>query len=132
MLHGTGSNLAKMKVVLEKQWLEYMDIKIERDKISDEKHATILDQKKEMIKLKKKHLMLKEQEIEQKNEYSRKKLEKKENKHAEIIQIEKEKCKLLNKLVKAQIPNNLRIYRYRYLSISIRSQIFVQSFLLFY
>lgn len=51
-----------------------------------------------MIKLKKKHLILKEKEIEQK-EYFMARLRGKENRHAERIAIEKEKCKLLKKLL---------------------------------
>lgn len=105
-LHGSGSNLAKTKVALEKQWLEYVKIKTERDKNSDERQAAILEQKKEMMKLKRKHLILKEQEIEQRNEYLRQKSERKENRHAELIRIEKEKCKLLKQLLKARASDS--------------------------
>lgn len=49
----------------------------------------ILDVKKDMIKLKRKHFTLKENEIEKKNEYLRKKLERKEKRNQQSIQIEK-------------------------------------------
>ncbi|XP_071629089.1 uncharacterized protein [Temnothorax longispinosus] len=53
-LHGTGSNIAKTKVEIENQWLEYIKTKTERDKLNDEKHAATFEQKKEILKLKKK------------------------------------------------------------------------------
>lgn len=99
-LHGTGFNLVKSKVALENQWLEYLKIKTERDKIGDDKHTAILEQKKEMMKLKRKHIALKEKEIEERNDYYRAKLRGKENKHIEKIVVEKEKCRLLKKLLK--------------------------------
>jgi len=99
--HGTNSNIAKNKVVLENQWLEYMKMKVERDKISDEKHASVSEHRKELLKLKRKYLAAKEEEIKQRKEYLIAKLRGKENRHSEIIEIEKKKYKLLRKLVKA-------------------------------
>nr|XP_012223510.1 PREDICTED: uncharacterized protein LOC105672855 [Linepithema humile] len=52
-LHGSGSNIARAKIALENQWLEYLNMKAEL------------------------------------------KLREKENRHAQQIEIEKEKCKLL-------------------------------------
>lgn len=99
-LHGTGSNLAKSKIALENQWLEYLKTKTERDKIGEDKHTATLEQKKEMIKLKRKHIALKEKEIEERNDYYRAKLKGKENRHIERMAIEKQKCRLLKNLLK--------------------------------
>lgn len=98
----TTKNMARDKVALENQWIEYMKIKIEHDKVSDEKLATTLEQKKEMLKLKRKHIAVKEEEIKLRKEYITQKLKEKENRHAEIMRIEEKKCKLLtiSKLLK--------------------------------
>jgi len=78
-----------------------MKMKVERDKICDEKHASVSEHRKELLKLKRKYLAAKEEEIKQRKEYLIAKLRGKENRHSEIIEIEKKKYKLLRKLVKA-------------------------------
>jgi len=70
-------------------------------KICDEKHASVSEHRKELLKLKRKYLAAKEEEIKQWKEYLIAKLRWKENRHAKIIEIEKKKYKLLRKLVKA-------------------------------
>ena len=55
--HGSGSNLARTKVALKNRWLTYLKTKDEHDKIADVKYAKTLEQKKEMIKLKKNILL---------------------------------------------------------------------------
>lgn len=99
-LHGSGSNIAKAKIALENQWLEYMKTKVERDKVNDEKCAAALEQKREILKLKKQIFTLKEKESDQRKEYFAAKLREKVNRHAQQIAIEKEKCKFLKKLLK--------------------------------
>lgn len=91
---------------MENEWLAYLKTKDEQNKINNEKYADALEQKKEMIKLKKKHLVLKEKEIDQQKEYFIAKLKGKENRHAEKITIEREKCKLLQKLLKAEASDS--------------------------
>jgi len=105
-LHGSGSNIARAKIALENQWVEYLNMKTERDKLNDEKHATIVEQKKEALKLKKKHFALKEKEIEQRKDYFIAKLKEKENRNAQQIEIEKEKCKLLKKFLKCETSDS--------------------------
>jgi len=105
-LHGSGSNIARAKIALENQWVEYLNMKIERDKLNDEKHAATVEQKKEALKLKKKHFALKEKEIEQRKDYFIVKLKEKENRHAQQIEIEKEKCKLLKKFLKCETSDS--------------------------
>jgi len=57
---------------------------------SDEKHISVSEHRKELLKLKKKYLAAKE-EIKQRKEYLIAKLRGKENRHAKIIEIEKKK-----------------------------------------
>lgn len=105
-LHGSGSNIARAKIALENQWLEYLNMKAERDKLNDEKHAANFEQKKEALKLKRKHIALKEKEIEQRKDYFTAKLKEKENRHAQQIEMEKEKYKLLKKFLKLETSDS--------------------------
>jgi len=105
-LHGSGSNIARAKIALENQWVEYLNMKTERDKLNDQKHAATVEQKKEALKLKKKHFALKEKKIEQRKDYFIAKLKEKENRHAQQIEIEKEKCKLLKKFLKCETSDS--------------------------
>lgn len=61
---------------------------------------------KKALKLKKKHIALKETEIEQRKKYLTAKLRAKENRYAQQISIEKEKCKLLKKLLKNETSDS--------------------------
>jgi len=97
LLHGTGSKTAKIKIELEKQWLHHLTMKQERDRKKDEKHTALIDNKREAIKLKKKQLILKEQELQQRREIADKKLKKKKILHTEILEIEKLKYKVLKR-----------------------------------
>lgn len=54
--HGTGSKIAKTKIELEKQWLERLAVKKERDRIKGEKYSTLIESKKEAVKLKKSNM----------------------------------------------------------------------------
>jgi len=65
-------------------------MKVERDKICDEKHASVSEHRKELLKLKRKYLAVKEEEIKQRKEYLIAKRGK-ESRHAEIIEIEKKR-----------------------------------------
>lgn len=56
---GATSKIARTKIELEKQWLQHLTIKQERDRIKDEKNATFMENKKKLIKLKKNNLHLK-------------------------------------------------------------------------
>lgn len=103
---GTGSNLADKKLNIEHQWLKFLENKEVRDTERDKRIAKSEERTTESFTLKKKLIALKRQEIEQKRELLNKKLKDKENRHAEIIQIEKTKCKLLKKLL---YQTNLKI-----------------------
>jgi len=66
-----------------------MKMKVERDKICDEKHASVSEHRKELLKLKRKYLAAKEEEIKQWKEYLIAKLKGKENRHVEIMEMKK-------------------------------------------
>ncbi|CAL1679456.1 unnamed protein product [Lasius platythorax] len=94
---GTASKIAKTKIELEKQWLDHLTMKRERDRIKDEKNATFMENKKELIKLKKKQLAFKEQELQQRREIAENKLKEKKTLYAEILEVEKQKYKVLKR-----------------------------------
>jgi len=89
--HGSGSNKAKMKLELEKQWSVYLQNKENRDSLKDERYAKVEETKREMIKLKKRQILLKEKELECRKEIAASKRIEKTNRHAEIIEIERQK-----------------------------------------
>lgn len=62
--HGTGSNIAKTKIELEKQWLKHLQLKEKRDKNKEERNKELIESKKEALKLKKKYMAMKEKEME--------------------------------------------------------------------
>lgn len=105
--HGTGSNLANKKVHLEQQWLKFLATKEIRDTARDERHMKSEERAIESFTLKKQMVALKRKQIEQKKELSIKRLKDKENRHTEIIKIEKTKCKLLKKLLNQANINNI-------------------------
>lgn len=72
-------------------------MKRERDRIKDEKNATFMENKKELIKLKRKQLAFKEQELQQRREIAENKLKEKKILYAEILEVEKQKYKMLKK-----------------------------------
>lgn len=82
---------------MEKQWLDHLTMKRERDRIKDEKNATFMKNKKELIKLKRKQLAFKEQELQQRREIAENKLKEKKILYAEILEVEKQKYKILKK-----------------------------------
>lgn len=82
---------------MEKQWLDHLTMKRERDRIKDEKNATFMENKKELIKLKRKQLAFKEQELQQRREIAENKLKEKKILYAEILEVEKQKYKMLKK-----------------------------------
>lgn len=94
---GTASKIAKTKIELEKQWIDHLTMKRERDRIKDEKNATFMENKKELIKLKKKQLAFKEQELQQRREIAENKLKEKKILYAEILEVEKQKYKVLKR-----------------------------------
>lgn len=97
--HGTSSNLANRKLDIEKQWLQFLENKEIRDAARDKRHEQSENRMTENLTLKKQMVSLKRKQIQQKRELSEKRLKDKENKHVEIIKIEKTKCKLLKKLL---------------------------------
>lgn len=72
-------------------------MKRERDRIKDEKNATFMKNKKELIKLKRKQLAFKEQELQQRREIAENKLKEKKILYAEILEVEKQKYKMVKK-----------------------------------
>lgn len=50
---GTGSNTAKTKIELEKQWMQHLAMKEERDRVKNETYTTLMDNRKEVNKVKK-------------------------------------------------------------------------------
>ncbi|XP_071579923.1 uncharacterized protein [Temnothorax nylanderi] len=107
LCHGTGSKTAATKVELEKQWLHHLQKKEERDHTKDQKYATLIETKKDALKLKKRQLDLKEAELEQRKEIAMKKTKEKKNRHSELVEIERLKYKLLKKLVEDKENQNL-------------------------
>lgn len=105
--HGTGSNIANRKLNIEQQWLKFLENKEIKDTDRDKRHAKYEERAIENLTLKKQIVTLKRKEIEQKRELSNKKLKEKENRHAEMMKIEKTKCKLLKKLLKEANVTNI-------------------------
>lgn len=105
--HGTGSKTAATKIELEKQWLHHLQKKEERDHIKDQRYANLNETKKEAVKLKKRQLDLKEAELEQRKDIAMKKMKEKKNRHAELMEMERIKYKLLKKMIEGK--ENLRV-----------------------
>lgn len=105
--HGTGTNLANKKLNIEKQWLTFLENKEIRDAACDKRHEQSEERAIENFALKKQIISLKRKQLEQKKEIANKKLKDKENRHAEIMEIEKTKCNLLKKLLhQVNVKNN--------------------------
>lgn len=92
--HDTGSNLAKTKMELQTQWLDYLKTAKNREEEQTKRHEKLLQSKVEIINVKKRQLELKKQIAE-------KKLKSKERRHEEIIEVEKLKINLLKKLLRS-------------------------------
>ncbi|KAL0100995.1 hypothetical protein PUN28_019416 [Cardiocondyla obscurior] len=91
--HGTGTNLAKKKLNIEKQWLQFLENKEVRDAARDKRHEQSQERATE--------------DFNKKKEIALKKLKDKENRHSEIMEIEKTKCNLLKKLLQqSNVKNN--------------------------
>lgn len=97
--HGSGSNKAKANVELQKQWSLYLHNKENRDSLRDEKLAKLEESKREMVKLKKRQVALREKELECRKEIATKKRIERANRHTEIMEMERQKCELLTKLI---------------------------------
>ncbi|KMQ85534.1 hypothetical protein RF55_15858 [Lasius niger] len=97
-LHGTGSNNARIKLELERQWLQYLKINEDRFKATDERYEKYLKVKTDENQFKKRYLNLREREIEQKNTITAKKLKVKQDIHNEKMELERLKCNYLAKL----------------------------------
>lgn len=106
-IHGTGSKIAKTKIELEKQWFEHLAVKKERDRIKDEKYSTLIESKKEAVKLKKKQHALKEQELQQRREIAENKVKEKKRLYAGMLEIEKQKLKILKKYLNKENVQNV-------------------------
>lgn len=106
--HGSGSDRAKTKIEFEKQWSLYLHNKENRESVRDEKHATLIETRREMVKLKKRQLTLKQKEVEYRKKIAVNKRKEKTNKHAEIMEMERQKYELLKKLIGNKKNFNLR------------------------
>ncbi|XP_067206836.1 uncharacterized protein [Linepithema humile] len=98
-LHGSGSNNAKIKNELGKHWLEYLQGEEKRREERDAKLSKLLEKKTEAINLQKRQLQMHEKELDDRKIITAKKLKCKEQRHEEIIAIERKKCKLLRKFL---------------------------------
>lgn len=87
--HGTGSNLVNRKINIEQQWLKFLENKEEIDTERDKRHAKSEERANESLIVKKQIIALKKKTDRTKKELLNKKLKDKENRHAEIIRIEK-------------------------------------------
>ncbi|XP_036148643.1 uncharacterized protein LOC105835573 isoform X2 [Monomorium pharaonis] len=105
--HGTCSNIAKTKIELEKQWFEHLAIKKDRDRLKDEKYSTLIESKKEVVKLKRKQFALKEEELQQRREIAENKLREKKRLHDGMLEIEKQKLKILKKYLDKENVQNM-------------------------
>ncbi|XP_039305491.1 uncharacterized protein LOC105207085 isoform X2 [Solenopsis invicta] len=92
--HGTGSTLAKTKMELQTQWLDYLKTTKNREEEQTKRHEKLLQSKVEVINVKKRQLQLKK-------EIAEKKLKSKERRHEDIIELEKLKINLLKKLLRS-------------------------------
>lgn len=70
-------------------------MKEERDRVKDEKYITLMENRKEAIKLKRKQVALKEQELQQRYDIAEKKLNERKALYAEVVDIEKRKYRML-------------------------------------
>ncbi|KYN05232.1 hypothetical protein ALC62_03874 [Cyphomyrmex costatus] len=68
--HGTGSNNAKVKLQLEKQWLEHLQSEKKRQIQRDVRLAELFEKKTEAVNLRKRQLQLQEKELEVKKDDS--------------------------------------------------------------
>lgn len=111
---GTGSKIAKNKLILEEQWIRHLTQKEERDCKKNEKYASFIESKKETVKLKRKQLELKEQELQQQREIAEKKLKEKKSLHAQMLEIEKQKYNVLKRYFdnKGNIIKRRQIFRF--------------------
>lgn len=87
---------SSQKNKLENFWLEYMQ---KEEKRREERDENILKTKKETLKLKKYYMEMREKELEAKKTIAISKIKSKEKRHDEMLEIEKLKCSLLNKLL---------------------------------
>jgi len=62
-MHGTGSNIAKGKIELGKQWHQHLQDKTKREIIKQKRYDDILKKKEELLQLKKKQIELKKKEL---------------------------------------------------------------------
>lgn len=53
-MHGTGSNIAKSKIELGKQWHQHLQDRAEREVIKEKRYDNIMKKKEELLQLKKK------------------------------------------------------------------------------
>lgn len=109
--HGTGSNIAKTKIELEKQWLKHLQLKEERDENKEERNKNLIESKKEGLKLKKRHLAMKEKEMEQRHDIVMNKMSEKRKRHFDIMEIERLKYKLLKKFIEKRKTETLTYQR---------------------
>lgn len=88
---GSTTYVAKTKLELEKQWLEHIKVLAEKSEKKNEKLKKIY----EKLQLKEKQLLWKEMVVNQK-------MQKKEERHRERMQIENKKCQLLKQLIESK------------------------------
>ncbi|XP_011685767.1 PREDICTED: pericentrin-like [Wasmannia auropunctata] len=103
--HGTDSNIAKSKIELGKQWHQHLQDKIKREAIKEKQYDNMIRKKEEILQLKQKQIELKEKELQQKKTIASNKMKDKEKRHAEILSLEMEKCKLFRAFLKQDTGN---------------------------
>jgi hypothetical protein len=102
---GTGSNLAKKKFEIGQQWQQHLEDKAKKEIIKEKRYEDMIKKKEELVELKKKQIELKEKELQQKKAIANSKVKDKEKRHIEILNLEREKCKLLRAYLKKDAGN---------------------------
>ncbi|XP_066584780.1 uncharacterized protein [Prorops nasuta] len=104
-MHGTGSSVARKKIVLEEQWIDYLKNRSHKDNEQEKVNKYILGKQDEKIILQKRMIMLKEREMEWKEKIERRKYESKMERHKEKLAVEREKCNLLYDILRITKDN---------------------------
>lgn len=97
--HGSGSRTAAGKMELEKQWLQHLKNLADRDKMRKEKQEAYEKRKAEEVQMKKKLIVLKERQLDIKQNIAKRKQEEAAEWHRDKLNIEKQKCRLLRELL---------------------------------
>lgn len=99
LLHESGSKNAKVKIQLEKQWLEHLQCEEKRREEHDAKLSELVKKKRGNKFTETTNPNKQEKDLENRKMIAEKKLKSTERRHNEIMAVEKEKCKLLQRLL---------------------------------